>query len=43
MDKDISYGNDFRNKALNTYQSEAKNVINRESNTQELDYGAKRF
>lgn len=41
MDKDISYGNDFRNKALNTYQSEAKNVINRESNTQELDYAGK--
>lgn len=41
MDKDISYGNDFRNKALNTYQSEAKNVINRENNTQELDYAGK--
>lgn len=41
MDKDIPYGNDFRNKALNTYQSEAKNVINRESNTQELDYAGK--
>ena len=41
MDKDIPYGNDFRNKALNTYQSEAKNVINRESNTQELDYAEK--
>ena len=41
MDKDIPYGHDFRNKALNTYQSEAKNVINRESNTQELDYAGK--
>ena len=41
MDKDIPYGNDFRNRALNTYQSESKNVISMESSTQELDYKGK--
>lgn len=41
MDKDIQYGNDFRNRALETYQNEAKNVINMENSTQELDYKEK--
>lgn len=39
--KDIKYGNDFRNRALYTYQNEAKNVINIESRTQELGYAEK--
>lgn len=41
LDKDIPYGNDFRNRALETYQNEAKNVINMENSTQELEYKEK--
>ena len=41
IDKDIQYGNDFRNRALNTYLSETKNIISMESGKQELDYEAK--
>lgn len=41
IDKQIQYGNDFRNNALDSYQSEAKNVINMESSTQELGYKEK--
>lgn len=41
IDKEIQYGNDFRNRALETYQNEAKNVINMENSTQELDYKEK--
>lgn len=33
LNKDIPYGNDYRNNALESYQSEAKNVINMEANT----------
>ncbi len=36
LNKEIQYGNDFRNDALDTYQSEAKNVINMEANTREI-------
>lgn len=42
LSKEIQYGNDFRNKALNGYQSEAKNIINMESATQELEYSEKK-
>lgn len=41
IDKEIQYGNDFRNRALETYQNEAKNVINMENSMQELDYKEK--
>lgn len=41
LSKDISYGNDFRNRALNGYQSEAKSVVNMESASQELEYKEK--
>ncbi len=36
LNKEIQYGNDFRNDALDMYQSEAKNVINMEANTREI-------
>ena len=42
VNQDIKYGEDFRNAALGLYQEEAKNVINIESNTRELEYGEKR-
>lgn len=38
VNKDIKYGEDFRNAALGIYQEEAKNVINIESNVRELKY-----
>lgn len=38
VDKDIKYGNDYRNRALNEYQSCAKNVKNYESSDQKLEY-----
>lgn len=41
LNKDIPYGNDFKNRALNSYQSEAKNVVNMENASQELEYGEK--
>ena len=42
LNKDIPYGDDFRNKALNTYQSESKNVVNMEKESKELEYEEKR-
>ncbi len=42
LNKEIQYGNDFRNKALNTYQTEAKNVINVGNGERELEYEEKR-
>ena len=42
VNKEIQYGRDFRNKALNGYQSEAKSIINKESATQELEYSEKK-
>lgn len=41
VNKDIKYGEDFRNEALVVYQEESKNIINIESNTRELEYGEK--
>lgn len=41
VNKDIKYGDDFRNTALGVYQEESKNIINIESNTRELEYGEK--
>lgn len=41
LDKDIKYGNDYKNTALSQYQSEAKNIINMESTEQELEYAEK--
>lgn len=41
VNKDIKYGEDFRNAALGIYQEEAKNIINIESNAQELKYEEK--
>lgn len=41
VNKDIKYGEDFRNEALGIYQEEAKNIINIESNAQELKYEEK--
>lgn len=41
ISKDIIYGNDFRNTALGSYQAESKNIINMESEIQELDYKGK--
>ena len=38
VDKDIKYGNDYRNRALNEYQSCAKNVKNYEISDQKLEY-----
>lgn len=38
VDKDIKYGNDYRNRALNEYQSCAKNVKNYENSDQKLEY-----
>ena len=38
VDKDIKYGNDYRNRALNEYQSYAKNVKNFENSGQKLEY-----
>lgn len=42
LNKEIQYGNDFRNRALDTYQSEAKTVISIEKGKRELDYKEKR-
>lgn len=42
LNKDIIYGDDFRNRALNSYQNESKNVINMENSLQELEYKEKR-
>lgn len=42
VNKEIKYGDDFRNEALGMYQEESKNIINIESNTRELEYGEKR-
>lgn len=39
--KNIQYGNDFKNRALSGYQSEAKNVVNMENTMQELEYKEK--
>ena len=41
IDKNIKYGNDYRNTALNTYQNEAKNIISMENTEQELEYTQK--
>lgn len=41
LDKDIKYGNDYRNDALRGYQNEAKNVVAMESTGQELKYEEK--
>lgn len=41
LNKDIKYGNDYRNEALRKYQSEAKNVINMRSTEKELEYAEK--
>lgn len=42
LNKEIQYGEDFRNKALNTYQNEAKNVVNVEKEAKELQYEERR-
>lgn len=42
LNKEIPYGDNFRNRALDGYQSEAKTVINMETGTQELSYKDKR-
>lgn len=41
VNKEIKYGEDYRNEALGMYQEESKNIINIESNTRELEYGEK--
>ena len=41
MDKEIKYGDDYRNDALRRYQSEAKNVVAIEGAEQELKYSEK--
>lgn len=41
LNKDIQYGNDFKNEALEGYQSEAKIVANMKNRTQELEYKEK--
>lgn len=41
LNKEISYANDFRNRALTSYQSEAKNIMSIESSAQELGYEEK--
>lgn len=42
IDKDIKYGNDYRNNALSRYQSEAKNIINMENEGQERKFEEKK-
>lgn len=42
VDKDIKYGNDYRNRALSAYQSHAKNVKNYENSEQKLEYSDKK-
>lgn len=41
LNKDIKYGNDYRNEALRNYQSEAKNILNFSNTNQELSYQEK--
>ena len=41
LEKEIEYGSDFKNRALSRYQNEAKNVIQMENSTKELDYEQK--
>lgn len=41
IEKDIKYGNDYRNDALREYQNEAKNVMAMENAEQELEYAEK--
>lgn len=41
IDKNIKYGKDYQNNALETYQSEAKTIIEMEHRQQELEYDEK--
>lgn len=41
LNKDIPYGNDYKNQALETYQSESKTVMRLEETGQELKYEEK--
>ena len=41
INKEIPYGSDFKNRALNNYQTESKNVITMKNSGQELDYKEK--
>lgn len=41
LNKDIKYGNDYKNQALSTYQSETKNIIEMENVGRELEYEEK--
>lgn len=41
INKEIPYGSDFKNQALNNYQTESKNVITMKNSGQELDYKEK--
>ncbi len=41
VEKDIKYGNDYRNEALRVYQNEAKNVATMEGEEEKLEYGEK--
>lgn len=42
IDKNIKYGNDYRNEALTTYQNESKNIGQMKNVNQELTYAEKR-
>lgn len=42
LNKDIKYGNDFMNKALNNYQNQAQNVAMTEKESKELKYEEKK-
>lgn len=41
IDKDIQYGNDYRNEALRRYQNQAKSVVAMQNSEQELEYQEK--
>lgn len=41
IDKDIQYGNDYRNEALRRYQDQAKSVVAMQNSEQELEYQEK--
>lgn len=42
INKEIKYGNDYRNVALTEYQEQAKNVVNIENTGKELEYEEKK-
>ena len=41
IEKEIKYGNDYRNRALNIYQSDGKAIVEMENRKQELSYAEK--